>query len=285
MNKLLRQSGFTVIEMVSVIVLLGILSAGVVHFIGDSTRIYVDNSRRSELTQQGRYAVERINREVRNALPGSVRASNNGATFCLEFMPVVAASSYINPVAGMPTQYVEVITHPDLVAGGFNGSLAAIYAIDNNSVYGVASTSMAEINTISDENPAYPDDVAGDNLLTIALDAPNNFPLDSPQQRVYIVNERVSYCAVDGLLTRYSAYGSAGAAQPLPPNTAGFGGVEFTIAEHIRVADSGVVTVFEYTPGVLARTGVVHLDMRFRDDEASAEWVRFSHEVFVRNAQ
>lgn len=280
MNLPCRPKGFTVIEMVSVIVLLGILSAGATLFIGDSTRIYVDNTRRTELTQQGRYVVERISREVRNALPGSVRANDDGARYCLEFMPVVAASSYIQPVAGISTQYIEVITHPDLTGGGFNGSTAAIYAIDNASVYNPASTSVAEIASISDDHPGYPDDVAGDSLLTVALTAANTFPLDSPQQRLYVVNERVSYCAVDGVLTRYSGYASLNGNQPLPP----VGGVDYTIAEHIRVADSGAVVVFQYTPGVLARTGVVHLDMRFRDDEASSEWVRFSHEVFVRNA-
>ena len=265
------QSGFTVIEMVSVIVLLGILSAGATLFIGDSVRIYNDSARRGELTQQGRFIVERINRELRNALPGSVRASNNGATHCLEFTPIVAASSYLGNLAATAVDEVEIVEHSDITVGSFNGYQAVIYAVDNNGVYNSASQSLASIDTIA---------ASITNQLTVDLAATHTYPYDSPYQRLYIINNAVSFCAENGSVTRYSNYSWKNTTQPLPPA----GGDSYLIAGHIRLNDSGAVTVFEYTPGVLARTGVVHLDMRFSDDEASGEWVRFSHEVFVRNA-
>ena len=270
-NRLSYHSGFTLIEMVSVIVLLGILSAGATLFIGDSVRVYNDTARRSELTQQGRFVVERINRELRNALPGSVRASNNGTTHCVEFTPIVAASSYLGDIATTPIDEFGIVAHSDMVGGSFNGFQAVIYAVDNVSVYSSASQSLTSINAIT------PSLV---NQLAVELTSTHTYPYDSPYRRLYIINDAVSFCAISGSMTRYSNYSWQNTIQPLPPT----GGDSYVIAEHIRVNDSGAVTVFEYTPGVLVRTGVVHVDMRFSDDEASDEWVRFSHEVFVRNA-
>ena len=257
--------------MVSVIVLLGILSAGATLFIGDSVRVYSDSVRRSELTQQGRFIVERINRELRNALPGSVRASNNGVTHCLEFTPIVAASSYLGDLATIEIDEFGIVAHSDMMAGSFNGYQAVIYAVDNDSVYNSASQSLASINSIT---------TLVVNRLAVSLTATHTFPYDSPSRRLYVINDAVSFCAEKGRVTRHSNYSWKNITQPILPSD----GDSYLIAEHIQVDDSGAVTVFEYTPGVLERTGVVHLDMRFSDGEASDEWVRFSHEIFVRNA-
>lgn len=278
------EQGFTLIEMIAVIVLLGVLATGATIFLSDGVRIYQDDARRTELSHQARFVIEKISRELRNALPGSIRVGSSGSVQCLEFMPILAASSYLQSLAAAPNEFVEVVTHADLTASSFSGARMAVYALDNTRVYSTTTQSLATVDAISDDSPLYAGDSSGDNLLTIDLSSAHSFPLDSPQRRFYIVNDRISYCASDGWITRYQGYGSAGASQPLPPDIATYGGSSFPIAEHIRLADNGAVTVFNYQPGVLARSGVVHLDMRFYDDEASDEWLRFSHDVFVRNA-
>ena len=63
-------------------------------FVSQGLSIYVDTARRDNLQQQGRFAVERVSRELRNALPGSVRVAGN----CVDFMPVLNASSYLQSV-------------------------------------------------------------------------------------------------------------------------------------------------------------------------------------------
>ena len=84
-----RVGGFTLIELVVVITVMGILSIGAVSFITDASDGYANTVRRTELGSTMRLAAERVTRELRNALPNSVRVSGN----CLEFIPVEGGST------------------------------------------------------------------------------------------------------------------------------------------------------------------------------------------------
>jgi len=65
--------GFTLVELVMVILLLGVMATFTSQFIGIGTQIYGDASRREQLMSDARFALERLNRELRDAVPGSVR--------------------------------------------------------------------------------------------------------------------------------------------------------------------------------------------------------------------
>ncbi|MDG1750525.1 MAG: type II secretion system protein, partial [Thalassotalea sp.] len=66
---LVKHKGFTLIELVTVIVILGVLAVGISSFLQFGTRIFSETSARDELISSARFSVERINREVRHALP------------------------------------------------------------------------------------------------------------------------------------------------------------------------------------------------------------------------
>ena len=68
--------GFTLVEMVTVIIILGILVIGVSSFVILGTRIFVESTSVDQVLSQSRFAMERMTRELRNALPNSVRLSN-----------------------------------------------------------------------------------------------------------------------------------------------------------------------------------------------------------------
>jgi len=63
--------GFTLVELVMVILLLGVMATFTSQFIGIGTQIYGDASRREQLMSDARFALERLNRELRDAVPGS----------------------------------------------------------------------------------------------------------------------------------------------------------------------------------------------------------------------
>jgi MSHA biogenesis protein MshO len=77
------QHGFTLIEAIMVIVITGILAGVVAVFITRPVQGYVDSVRRAELTDVADVALRRIGRDVRLALPNSLRVSGNS---CIEFI-------------------------------------------------------------------------------------------------------------------------------------------------------------------------------------------------------
>ncbi|MGK0442418.1 MAG: MSHA biogenesis protein MshO [Pseudohongiellaceae bacterium] len=268
MSALKQSQGFTLIEMVSVIVLLGILSAGATLFIGDSVRIYTDNTRRSELTHQGRFAIERVSREIRNALPGSIRVQGD----CVEFAPIVAASSYLMNVADSKETSLQAVGF-DYVAG--IDRRVAVYTIDSKDIYIYGRKAVVDLLSVAGSNGDAQRQVNFTNFAGVG----HKFRSESPSQRFYIVDQPVSFCVRNNQLVRHEDYGWQNSQATDIPTL----GVGLPTAEHIQTIDTDPVTIFTYTPGVLARTSIVHLDMRFNHDDASDEWVRFSHEVFVRN--
>jgi len=105
-----NQQGFTLVELVTVIVILGVLATSITSFLRFGTKSYTDASDREALISSARFVIERLNREVRNALPNSIRTigANNE---CLEFVPVDKSVIYLDiPVAPeAATNSVEVL--------------------------------------------------------------------------------------------------------------------------------------------------------------------------------
>lgn len=264
------QRGFTLVEMVAVIVLLGVMGAATTQFISASVNIYNDTARRNDLALMGRFAVERVSREVRNALPGSVRERSQGGVQCLEFVPILAASSYLGRVSDAPP--VTTVSAVDFDYSYNAGDRVAIYTIDNNDVYAPGSRALADVSSVGA--------AAGDQRV-ITLAAANRFNNESPIQRFYMVDGPVSFCVSNGALTRYQGYTAAGASQPVPPSS---GGV--LLAEDIRLADKdgNPVSPFAYLAGTLHRAGTVHMNFNFSDALVADEWVQFSQEVSLRNS-
>ena len=89
-----RQSGFTLVEMIIVIVITGIIGGIVAMFIKAPVQGYVDSARRAELTDIADAAVRRMARDVRTAVPNSVRIANCGAIPCVEFLPTKDGGRY-----------------------------------------------------------------------------------------------------------------------------------------------------------------------------------------------
>jgi MSHA biogenesis protein MshO len=68
-----RAAGFTLIEAIIAIVITGILGSVVAVFINRPIQGYFDSVRRAELTDQADVALRRISRDIRLALPNSLR--------------------------------------------------------------------------------------------------------------------------------------------------------------------------------------------------------------------
>lgn len=89
-----HHAGFTLIEAVVVIVISGIIAVMVAVFMRTPVEGYFDSVRRAELTDAADTALRRIARDVRAALPRSLREDATASDKCIEFLPLVAGGRY-----------------------------------------------------------------------------------------------------------------------------------------------------------------------------------------------
>ena len=254
-----HNKGFTLIEMVVVIVVIGVIMSGTAVYITNGVRAYTNTANRDQLTSLGRITVERVARELRTALPNSIRVSNN----CIEFFPIQGGSVYLNlPVTNAATSFNAVsVTTPS----GFGTLYIVVYPYNSATLYSLSNPgAIAQLTSIS-----------GAPTATVTLANAHRFITHAPQRRFFIVSSPVSFCLVGTSLYRYSGY-TISNSQTAPPNTGAA-----LLAENIQTTDNATTVVpFTYAPGTLQRNGIVTLDFRFLQD---GDWIRLSHEVQVRN--
>ncbi len=86
--------GFTLVEMVVVIVITGIIGGMVAMFIRAPVQGYVDSARRAEMSDIADTALRRIGRDVRTAVPNSVRLPAPADSKYFEFLPTKDGGRY-----------------------------------------------------------------------------------------------------------------------------------------------------------------------------------------------
>ena len=95
------QRGFTLVEMIVVIVITGILAGMVAVFIRAPVQGYMDSSNRARMSDIADTALRRIGRDIRAAVPNSVRVPNPGGTSTyIEFLPTRDGGRYRASNAG-----------------------------------------------------------------------------------------------------------------------------------------------------------------------------------------
>ncbi|MEN8179814.1 MAG: prepilin-type N-terminal cleavage/methylation domain-containing protein [Pseudomonadota bacterium] len=78
---LVRMHGFTLMEMVITIVLIGIVAGILAPFYQQAGIMFSDTKTRTELTAKGRLVLERLARELREAHPGQIQVSAGSLRF------------------------------------------------------------------------------------------------------------------------------------------------------------------------------------------------------------
>jgi len=205
--------GFTLIELCMVMVLLGMTAMGAGGIIKASSQIFIDVSEREALTSNVRFSVERLNREIRTALPNSVRVFSDETVKCLEYIPtlvigisleVPAVPEATDPEGGDTT--ITVVRFDDSLLSGVVHVVVNPLVVDQ--VYDTIEKSTIRYALDSEGRGSIGKII--DNLWTIELEEQVYFKENSPTKRIFFVNEPVAYCASEGLLTRYTDYGFNG---------------------------------------------------------------------------
>ena len=87
MSSSCRQNGFTLIELIMVMVITGILAGIVAIFIKTPVDQYLAIARRAAITDIADTAMRRMGRDIRTAVPNSVRLMTSSTSTYLEFLP------------------------------------------------------------------------------------------------------------------------------------------------------------------------------------------------------
>ncbi|MDP1634902.1 MAG: prepilin-type N-terminal cleavage/methylation domain-containing protein, partial [Gallionellaceae bacterium] len=89
-----HSKGFTLVEMIIVIVITGIIGGMVAMFIRAPVQGYVDSARRAEMTDIADTALRRLGRDLRTAVPNSVRLPTPAGSTYIEFLPTRDGGRY-----------------------------------------------------------------------------------------------------------------------------------------------------------------------------------------------
>lgn len=253
----MRANGVTLIELAVTIALVGIL-VGLIMYFGSPIKGYTDSSRRAALADAADTALRRIGRDLRLALPNSVRISGTH----LEFLLVRAGGRYRGEEGPAAANSCGTAADDVLIFGASDtcfktlGDIANVAEIDDNSdflvVYNLApgtpGADAYESGAVTGGNKSLITSVtAGAGSERIDFEA-NAFLYESPGRRFFIVEGPVSYVCSGGQLLRYSGYAIA-AAQPTPPGStgrvlvSGVTGCSFTYDSDTNAQGAGLVTL------------------------------------------
>ncbi len=277
--------GFTLVELVTTIAVGSVVLAFMGLFIVTPMDAYSAGARRSALVAAADGALRFMGRDLRAAVPNSVRVGNAGSVVALELLPSVDGARYRDggPLAD-PARELDFATADGAFATTVPfGSVGLPFSSASHRlvIYNVGvpgADAYAGTDVITPPGTTITIGAGGsanENLVT--LDPPFRFAWGSPGKRVYLAGGPVSYlCDTSaGTLTRYSGYATA-ATQPVTAAALLAAG-----ASAGRVAGDVAACSFVYTAGTAARTGLVTLGLRIA---RAGEQVQLLHQVHLVNA-
>lgn len=261
-----KQRGFTLIELIIVIVLLGIVGVMGAGFISEAFKGFFDTDVRMEIYEEGKSALVRMEREIHIALPNAVQINGDAIDF-----GVIDETA----MAGLFGQYTDAyptggtsITDRNPTASLSGTPLVSIYNTTWNDfalgsrVYLVANMFGNKINFVT-ELPPQP----------IGIDQA------SPYGRYYVVRgEAVRFeVSLGGTLQRSTA-----GLDNKGINTGGFAS-PYPLAhnvQHAKDPSNNPLNYFTYESGTSTRNSVVSIHFAI---SRNGEIVNFHKEVQIRN--
>ncbi len=247
-------NGFSLVELIAVLVVLGILSSIGISFVVKTTQSYQETQTISKLTTKARQSVERISRQLRAALPYSVRLTNAGQ--CIEFMPIASGGFYLNPVSdtqnAAPAQSVINVAPHQIDFG--TASFMAIGAMSPGEIYGASGASVAAVNSRS---------ATGVNLSSAKIWLRNSI-----NKRFYLLNPPQAFCVDNNQLKYFSSVSISSAA------------IDTSSGFSLLANNLSATTPFSLTSASDNRNTIIQINLRFSENGRSVD---FSQQVMIRN--
>lgn len=287
------EPGFTLIEVVLVIAISGVLAGVLTSFITRPMEGYRDLTLRAALVDESEGAVRRTARDVRAALPNSLRVS--GDRLKVEMLRAVDGARYRAGPGTNPGTGVNHSAATDRLSFTGDSQFNVLGRFPNLSfTYGTALPAGHRVAIYSAGSWIWTDAAADANpgvispsatSITLANDTDEDqiqlgsaftFRFTSPRQRLYLTDGPLSYvCDLGaGTLTRYDGYAIV-AGQPTDPAVAPLSGASSAlVSRDVTVCDFG------YDPGTPTRAGLLTIALSV---SRGGEQVQLLHQVHVDN--
>ncbi|UTW44728.1 prepilin-type N-terminal cleavage/methylation domain-containing protein [bacterium SCSIO 12696] len=247
-----QQSGFTLIELITVIVLLAIIATIGSNFVVSSTESYQQVQSRAKLVNKSRQAMERMTRQLRGAVPNSIQLF--AANTCIKFLPMASGGFYQNPIpdnANGAAASSAIGSAPYQVDFG-TARYAIIGALNDNDIYsGGASASLSSPLT------------QGSSQSGIALSSDQVWIRNSIERRFFLADDPQAFCVVGNEL------------HFLQGNTLGW-----TPSGTGNLMAQQVAGGFALQAGTESRSTIVDIDLDFTE---GGETVNLQQQVTIRN--
>jgi MSHA biogenesis protein MshO len=265
--------GFTLIELVMVIIIMGVIGAIVSVFMKSPIDAYFDTGRRAALADVADTTLRRMARDIHKALPNSIQVPNNQ---CVEFIPTKTGGRYRveDKVAGDGTALNFSATDASFNMLGANSTRPADQRIASGDLIAVYNLGISGSNAYSADNTSAvsgtPTESGSPAETTIAI-ASKQFPLPSGSNRFHVIpgtEKVVSYICSGGKLYRNANYAYTSSCPAPTPGTTP------VIATNVDTCN------FVYNGSDLQRNGLVQLSISFSN---AGETVSQYHEVHVNN--
>ncbi len=272
-----RAHGFTLIEAVLTMIVLGIMAATVMLFLSGPVTGYMQAKQRATLVATAHTALAQMVRDLRGALPNSIRTTQTAGVDALELIPIVAGGRYRAGPGGSYTANTDILQFNQADAEfNIEGHLAVpsypfTSSTDRLVIYNVG---IAGANAYSNSQVITPvgDTITVTNLGSedhLQLSQPFQFAYRSPGQRLYLVGRPISWlCDLSaGTLRRYSGY-------PLGPIQPVNGPLGSLAAAQVSAC------TFQYQPGTSSRSALLSLSLTLT---SKGESVTLLEQVHISN--
>jgi MSHA biogenesis protein MshO len=287
-----QQTGFTLVELVLVIVILGVVAATMSMFFKPAFDGYLGTRTRAELLEQADVALRRMQRDIRAAVPNSVRAPN---TACFELVPTSAGGRLrkgpdtVNDSApgcspsascSAPVDAAEAPTQFDVFTPLASVPVAGDWVVVDNQNAGdvYAGSNRAAISSVTTPTAAYGRHriAMGSSPFPQGYDGGRFVVVPAAQAAVfYVCSGADGTLDADGngkgTLHRLKAYGFNAGAPVACPSTAGAD----VLATRIRSCRF----VYDPNQGATQQNGVVSLQLELARKGETASLVLGAHVV------
>jgi MSHA biogenesis protein MshO len=279
-----RQRGLTLVEMVVTIAVGSIVVAFMALFIVTPMQAYSGQTRRAELVDEADSALRLMGRDLRSALPNSVRVTTSGTVTAIELLATVDGARYRDsgPLSNAALEldfssadgaFATTVPFTQLTLPW--SSTSSYLAIYNVGVPGANAYDMTNVITPTGTTISVATgSSANENLVTLSPSF--KFSYGSPGKRVYLVSGPVSYLCdtLAATLRRYAGYSIASTQSASAATLTAAGATTALVA-----ADVGACQ-FTYTAGTAQRNALATLTLQLT---RSGESVQLLHEVQLVN--